>query len=109
MFAGMSIARDNTPRGTAQRRIAAIDRAIARLRVLQELAQTVEGNHQRRSDRGWMVSMLTLEVGTLMAVLSGARARGWGGLVRTLELEILRLRIDRMQAEREAQTRSDDL
>lgn len=88
-------------RATLQRRVRAIERALARIEILLELADTLAGRHARHSDRGWMVSMLTLEAGTLMAVSSGGKARGWSSVCRALELERLRLQIDRASAERE--------
>ena len=89
-------------------RIRAIDRAIERYDVLAELAATVGGRHSQRSDRGWLVSMLTLEAGTLMAVLSGRRARGWNDVIRALNAKILRLQIGRTVVEHELRQHLDD-
>lgn len=81
--------------------IASIDRAIARFEVLLELMATVESQHSRRSDRGWMVSMLTLEAGTLMAVSASGKARRWSAMSRALERDMLRLQAARLLLEHE--------
>lgn len=88
-------------RAARQQRLRAIDRAIARYQILAELAVTLGGRHSRRSDRGWFVSMLTLEAGTLMAVLAGQRAREWHEIVRSLEQRIAHLQMRRMLLQRD--------
>lgn len=94
---------EQRPSYTAHReRLRAIDRAIARYQVLVELASAVGSRQGRRSDRGWFVSMLTLEAGTLMAVLAGKRARDWNEVVRSLEKRVLQLQMSRILLQQEA-------
>ena len=76
-------------------RLRELERAIAQREVLLELAALVEQRRYRRSDRGWMVSMFTLEAGTMLAVLSGRKARRLGSLVRSLELDLVTLKMER--------------
>ena len=84
-------------------RVRAIERAIARHEVLIEMTRTLAARNSRRSDLGWYASMLTLEVGTLMAVRSGKRARDMGDITRALEIELLHLQAARLLLERELQ------
>ena len=80
---------------SASRRLRAIEQAIHKHELLLELARTLEGRDQRRSDRGWLISMFTLEAGTMLAVLSGRKARRWGSLIRSLEMDLLLLQMER--------------
>ena len=79
------------------RRLHVLEQAIAKHEVLLELARTLETRDHRRSNRGWMASMFTLEAGTLMAVLAGSQARRWSSMIHSLELNLLRLKLERHQ------------
>ena len=77
------------------------ERAIARRAVLLDLVRATQGRHQRRSDFGWFLSMVTLEAGTIYAVLSGSKARTWGEFAARLEREIMLLTIEQKLDQRE--------
>lgn len=89
--------RIDTLRDNVRRR----DRSIARRAVLLDLIRETQGLYQRRSDLGWFLSMVTLEAGTICAVLSGSRARSWGEFAARLEREILLLTIEQKLDQRE--------
>jgi hypothetical protein len=58
-------------------------------------------NYANKSDTGWLLSMFAGEAGTLLAVLSGIKARKWDDVVHVLEEEILLLKIDKKLKEKD--------
>ena len=95
-----TVALVDAPSDSNAKRLRVLERAIAKHELLLELARTVEGGHYRRSNRGWMVSMFTLEAGTLLAVLSGHKARRWSALIQSLELDLALLKMERRLCQR---------
>lgn len=75
--------------------------AICEKEQLLESARMTGVRHWRRSDTGWLLSALSDQVGTLVAVVSGKKARKWREVIRKLEEEILLLKVDQKLKQKE--------
>jgi hypothetical protein len=61
--------------------------------VLSEV-KSIEASYDRRSDIGWLFSMVANESGTFAAVALKKRAQKWGRLRRDVEEQIRELKME---------------
>ncbi len=78
-----------------QAKLRGIERALAKKQLLLQIIREIQASYAKKSDLGWFLSMATLEAGTILAVLSGGKARKWADTAKNLETEILLLEIER--------------
>ena len=83
-----------------------IERALAKKQLLLQLIREIQASYAKKSDFGWFLSMVTLEAGTIFAVLSGSKARKWADVAKNLETEILLLEIERRLQRKEIELAS---
>ena len=60
-----------------QQQLQEITTKIDKIEEVLKQAQSMSGRYTRKSDIGWLLSMFSGEAGTLLAVLSGMKARKW--------------------------------
>lgn len=82
----------------------AITSALQEKEQLLQKARQLSQKHSKKSDMGWFLSGLSDEVGTIMAVLSGQKARKWEDVVRYLEQEIVLLKVDQKLKKKDLKT-----
>jgi hypothetical protein len=82
----------------------AITSALQEKEQLLQKARQLSQKQSKKSDIGWFLSNFTDEIGTIMAVLSGQKARKWDDVVRYLEQEIVLLKVDQKLKERDLET-----
>lgn len=68
--------------------------SISTRKILLHHVRWISSTVSRKSEVGWVLSALTNDLGTLMAVNSGSLEKRWEAVVRSLEHEILMLTVD---------------
>ncbi len=94
---------DNTL--SVQKSISELRVTISRLEHVLAEVTSIESSYDRRSDLGWLFSMIVNEAGTLAAVTLKKKAQKWADVRHELEQHIQRLRMElRLKEHEERET-----
>ncbi len=77
------------------KRLTKIIEAIQTLEEVLACISATSDSWTDKSDMGWLLSMVSENPGTILAVLFGRRGRSWDQCARELERTIMMLRIDK--------------
>jgi hypothetical protein len=85
-----------------QEEIVELTETIERLEKVLAEVTAIELSYDRRSDIGWLFSMIANEAGTLAAVTLKKKAQTWEGVRHEVEEQIRRLRTELRMKEHES-------